>query len=109
MIPKTCQDHLLLASASKDLGVADVFVKFILELEMKVSREREELTEELFVGSLQLPEIDEQSMNEIKEGILDSLSDGNQRLLFFVGKLKELKRLVKMRRGEHMQEHRKEI
>lgn len=98
MTPKTCQDHLLLATASKDLGVPDIFVKFILEWEMKDSREREK-TEELFVGSLQLPEIDEQTMNEIKEGIVDSLSDGNQRLLFFVGKLKELKKLVKMRRG----------
>lgn len=66
MAPKTCQDHLLLASASKDLGVSDVFIRFVLEWEMKASREREEKAEELFVSSLQLTEMDEQTMNEIK-------------------------------------------
>ena len=64
--PKTCQDHLLLASVSKGLEVPDIFVKFILEWEMRNSREREEQTEELFVGSLQSAEIDEETMRSIK-------------------------------------------
>lgn len=66
MTPKTCQDHLLLASVSKGLEVPDIFVKFILEWEMRNSREREEQTEELFVGSLQSAEIDEETMRSIK-------------------------------------------
>ena len=66
MTPKTCQDHLLLASVSKGMEVPDIFVKFILEWEMRNSREREEQTEELFVGSLQSAEIDEETMRSIK-------------------------------------------